>query len=89
MHDVVLELALYWLLGLAGACIALVVASPAAVTRIIVVDLLTTILIGALIVHASAERSPHFVAAAVVLSLLSFAVTLAATRFLGWGSIYR
>ncbi len=56
--------------------------------RILALDTLTLILVALLVLFVDAFRTPHFLDAALVLSLLAFLGTLAAARYHGERKIF-
>lgn len=89
LHDVVFHGAAIWMTVLAGACIAMIVRDASALVRIAVLDLLTVIVIGLMIIYAVAQGKEYLLDVALALGVLSFLATLAAARFHGRGSLFR
>lgn len=89
LHDVVFHGAAIWMTGLAGACIAMIVRQPSALVRIAVLDLLTVIVIGLMLVFSTQRGTEYLLDVALALAILSFLATLAAARFHGRGSLFR
>ncbi len=56
--------------------------------RILALDTLTLILVALLVLFVGAFRTPYFLDAALVLSLLAFLGTLAAARYYGERNIF-
>ncbi|MDP9355264.1 MAG: monovalent cation/H+ antiporter complex subunit F [Chloroflexota bacterium] len=81
MHETVFYLAAFWMTGLLGISVVLVIRARSAMVRILALDMLTLILIALLILYADARRSPYYLDAALVLALLSFVASLAAARY--------
>lgn len=81
MHETVFYLATFWMTGLLGISVVLVIRARSAMVRILSLDMLTLILIALLILYADARRSPYYLDAALVLALLSFVASLAAARY--------
>lgn len=89
LHDVVFHGAAIWMTVLAGACIAMIVGQPSALVRIAVLDLLTVIVIGLMLVYSTQRGTEYLLDVALALAILSFLATLAAARFHGRGSLFR
>ena len=88
MHGTVVQLAAIWLIGLVVVCGALIVRTRSGAVRILLVDLVTMLLVGLLVLRAGADRAVHYIDVALVVALLSFVGTLAAARFLGRGRLF-
>jgi len=88
MHQAVFYVAALWLTGLVIACALRVLSAPSTASRILALDTLVLILIGLLVLWSDAEGVAYFLDAALVLSVLAFAATLAAARFHGDGRIF-
>lgn len=88
MHEAFFYIAAVWLSGLVIACAVRVLSARSTATRILAVDTLVLILVGLLVLWSDAEGVPYFLDAALVLSMLSFAATLAVARFRGEGRIF-
>lgn len=89
LHEVVFHGAAIWMTILAGACIGMIVRETSALVRIAVLDLLTVIVIGLLLVYSTAQGDEYLLDVALALAVLSFLATLAAARFHGRGSLFR
>ncbi len=81
MHETVFYLAAVWMTGLLGVSLVVVIRARSAMVRILGLDTLTLILVALLILYADANRAPFYLDAALVLALLSFVATLAASRY--------
>ncbi|MDQ3435455.1 MAG: monovalent cation/H+ antiporter complex subunit F [Actinomycetota bacterium] len=88
MHQAVFYVAALWLTGLVIACALRVLSARSTASRILALDTLVLILIGLLVLWSDAEGVAYFLDAALVLSVLAFAATLAAARFHGDGRIF-
>jgi multicomponent Na+:H+ antiporter subunit F len=88
MHEPVFYIAAIWLSGLVIVCALTVLRARSTASRILALDTLVLILIGLLVLWSDAEGVPYFLDAALVLSVLGFAGTLAAARFHGEGRIF-
>ncbi len=89
MHPIVLNIAFIWIALLTGACIAQVIRASTLLNRLLALDTLSMILVGFLTLYAIRERSPYYMDAALLLSLISFAATLAAARYYGERKLFR
>ena len=65
-----------------------VIRIPSTAGRILALDTLTLILVALLVLFVDAFRTPYFLDAALVLSLLAFLGTLAASRYHGERKIF-
>lgn len=81
MHQAVFYLAVVWMSMLLALAVVRVIRVRSALARILGLDMAVLILVGLLVLFSGASDVPHFLDAAVALALLSFAATLAATRF--------
>ena len=81
MHALVYDIALLWLAGLLAASVGLVARRASSAERILALDTLVLVLIGLLAMFAVDRREGYYLDAALVLALVSFVATLAATRY--------
>ncbi len=88
MHELVFYAAALWLTVLVLACAVLVLRARSTASRILALDTLVLLLVGLLVLWSDAEGVSFFLDAALVLSLLAFAATLAAARFHAEGRIF-
>lgn len=88
MHDLVFHLCAAWLIALVVICVVRAATTASLATRVLLVDLLTLILAGVLLLNSVDREVVHFADAALILVLLSFAATLAASRFLRRGKVF-
>lgn len=88
MSDLVLDIGLLWLLGLLGACAVRVVVAPSTAARILALDTLVLVLIGALVLRSLDEGVTYFLDAALILAVLGFVATVASARFYGQGRLF-
>ncbi len=88
MHELVFYVAALWLSALVIACAVLVLRARSTTSRVLALDTLVLILVGLLVLWSDAEGVSYFLDAALVLSLLAFAGTLAVARFHGEGRIF-
>ncbi|HKH10140.1 MAG TPA: monovalent cation/H+ antiporter complex subunit F [Rubrobacter sp.] len=88
MHEVVFYLAFAWMTVLLVVGVAAVIRLRSTASRILALDMTTLILVALLILYADANRSPYYLDAALILSLLAFLATLALTRYHGERRIF-
>ena len=81
MHEVVFYLAFAWMTVLLVVGVAAVIRLRSTASRILALDMTTLILVALLDLYADANRSPYFLDAALILSLLAFLATLALARY--------
>ena len=89
IHDVVFHAGSIWLTLLAGFCIANIARRQTVLVRILLLDLLTSVIIGLMLLAAATQGVPYLLDVALGLAVLSFLGTLAAARFHGRGSLFR
>ncbi|MBD0329850.1 MAG: MrpF/PhaF family protein [Thermoleophilia bacterium] len=83
MHELVFYGAALWMTVLLVVSVGVVVRAGSALSRILALDMLILILVALLVLFAAATRTPYYLDAAVVLSLLAVVTTLAAVRYHG------
>ena len=83
MHEVVFYAAFVWMTVLLVVSTAAVTRLRSTASRILALDMLTLILVALLVLYADANRTPYYLDAALVLSLLAFVATLALSRYHG------
>lgn len=88
MHEIVFYLAAAWLTVLIAVGVVAVIAITSTAGRIMALDTLTLILVALLVLYGAANSSPYYVDAALILALLAFVGTLAATRYYGERRIF-
>ena len=88
MHEIVFYLAFAWMTVLLVTSAAAVIRPRSTASRILALDTLTLILVALLVLYAEANRSPYYMDAAVVLSLLAFMATLILARYHGERRIF-
>ena len=81
MHEAVFYAAVLWMTGLLGVSVFLVVRARSSLSRILALDMLILILIAELVLFSAATRSSYYLDAALALSLLALAATIAASRY--------
>ncbi len=88
MLAVTFYLAFAWMTVLLGVGLVAVARLRTTTSRILALDTLTLILVALLVLYGGAQRSPYYLDAALVLSLLAFLGTLAAARYHGERKIF-
>ena len=88
MHEIVFYAAFVWITVLLVVSAAAVVGLRSTARRILALDMLTLILVALLVLYSESQRSPYFMDAALVLSLLAFVATLALGRYHGERRIF-
>ena len=88
LHEIVFYLAFAWMTVLLVVGVAAVIRLRSTASRILALDMTTLILVALLILYADANRSPYYLDAALILSLLAFLATLALARYHGERRIF-
>ncbi len=88
MHEIVFYAAFVWITVLLVVSAAAVVRLRSTARRILALDMLTLILVALLVLYSESQRSPYYMDAALVLSLLAFVATLALGRYHGERRIF-
>ena len=88
MHEIVFYVAFVWMTVLLVVSVTAVIRLRSTAERILALDMLTLILVALLVLYANSERSPYYLDAALVLSLLAFVATLALGRYHGERRIF-
>ncbi len=88
LHELVFYLAFVWMTVLLVVSVAAVIRLRSTAGRILALDTLTLILVALLVLYADANRTPHYLDAALILALLAFIGTLAAARYHGERRIF-
>ncbi len=83
MHEIVFYFAFAWMTVLLVISAAAVIRLRSTASRILALDMLTLILVALLVLYAEAQRTPYYLDAALILSLLAFLATLALSRYHG------
>jgi len=81
MQDFILTAAVVWTFLLMAIVVIGLLKTPHPLTRILMLDFITLILIAILILYAIREGRPFYLDAALVLAALSFISTTAAARY--------
>jgi multicomponent Na+:H+ antiporter subunit F len=88
LHEIVFYVAFVWMTILLVVSAAAVVLLRSTARRILALDMLTLILVALLVLYSESQRSPYYMDAALVLSLLAFVSTLALGRYYGERRIF-
>jgi multisubunit Na+/H+ antiporter MnhF subunit len=88
LHEIVFYLAAAWMTLLLVVSVAAIIFLRSTAGRILALDMTTLILVALLVLYADANRSPYYLDAALVLSLLAFVATLALARYYGERRIF-
>jgi multisubunit Na+/H+ antiporter MnhF subunit len=88
MHETVFYLATAWMAGLLSISVILVVRESSALVRVLALDMATLLLVAFLVLYADSRQVSYYLDAALVLALLSFISTVAATRYHSEGKIF-
>jgi multisubunit Na+/H+ antiporter MnhF subunit len=88
LHEIVFYVAFTWMTVLLVIGVAAVIRLRSTAGRILALDTVTLILVALLVLYAEANRSSYYMDAALVLSLLAFAATLALARYHGEKKIF-
>jgi multicomponent Na+:H+ antiporter subunit F len=88
IHEIVFLAAVGWMCVLLGVSAVLVLRAPDAPSRILALDMLVLVLVGVLVLYSGAEEASYWLDAALLLSLLAFIATIAASRYYARGRIF-
>jgi len=88
LHEIVFYAAFAWMTVLLVISVAAVIRLRSTAGRILALDTVTLILVALLVLYADANRSSYYMDAALVLSLLAFAATLALACYHGERKIF-
>jgi multisubunit Na+/H+ antiporter MnhF subunit len=88
LHDIVFYGAFAWMTVLLVIGVTAVIRLRSTAGRILALDTVTLILVALLVLYSDANRSSYYMDAALVLSLLAFAATLALARYHGERKIF-
>jgi multisubunit Na+/H+ antiporter MnhF subunit len=77
----ILAVAVAWTFVLLAVLVVALLRTPYPLTRILMLDSATLMLIAVLILYANRESEPYYLDAALVLAALSFVSTVAAARY--------
>lgn len=88
MHELVFYAATAWMTVLLSVGVVALIGISSTAGRILALDMLTLILAVLLVLYGDAERTPYYLDAALILALLAFIGTLAASRYFGERKIF-
>jgi multisubunit Na+/H+ antiporter MnhF subunit len=88
LHEIVFYLAFAWMTVLLVVSVAAVIRLRSTAGRILALDTVTLVLVALLVLYADANRSPYYMDAALVLSLLAFIATLVLARYHGERKVF-
>jgi multicomponent Na+:H+ antiporter subunit F len=88
LHEIVFYVAFVWMTVLLVVSVTAVIRLRSTAGRILALDTLTLILVALLVLYAAATRSPYYMDAALVLSLLAFMATLVLARYHGERKVF-
>jgi len=88
VHETVFYIATVWMVGLLSACLVIMVRSRSAMVRVLALDTVTIMLIALLALYSDSRGVPYYLDAALVLALLSFVATIAASRYHSEGKVF-
>lgn len=88
MGDVVFYVAMIWMTCLLLTAAVTVIRARTALARILALDALTLVLTALLILYSTTTETSYYLDAALLLALLSFLSTVAATRYYSEGRIF-
>ena len=88
MHDVVFYAAAAWMTVLLAVTVIMVITADTTAGRILALDMVTLILVSLLVLYGTAERTPYYLDTALVLALLAFLGSVAASRYYGERTLF-
>jgi multicomponent Na+:H+ antiporter subunit F len=88
LHEITFYLAAAWMTVLLVVSVLAVIRLRATAGRILALDTLTLVLVALLVLFTDAFRTPHYLDAALILSVLAFVATVAAARYHGERKIF-
>ena len=88
MHEIIFYLTFAWMSVLLVVSVAAVIRLRSTAGRLLALDMTTLMLVALLVLYADANRSPYYLDAALILSLLAFLATLALARYHGERRIF-
>lgn len=88
IHEVVFFGAVVWMTVLLGAGVVLAIRAKEAPRRILALDMITLILVAALVLFGQFEGNGLYLDAALLLAILSFVATVAAARYHAEGKVF-
>jgi multicomponent Na+:H+ antiporter subunit F len=88
VFQIILQMVLFLMVLMLIPAAYRLIRGPRIADRMLAIDLITTILLGIIVLLAVIERQTLLVDVALALSLLSFVATLALSRFVGEGRVF-
>lgn len=88
MSDVVFYVALIWMTCLLLTAAVTVIRARTTLVRILALDALSLVLTALLVLYSTTTETSYYLDAALMLALLSFLSTLAASRYYSVGRIF-
>lgn len=88
MHDLFFYVAMAWMTGLLAVGVVSLIGISSTSGRILALDMVVLILAALLVLYGGARDTPYYVDTALILALLAFIGTLAATRYYGERKIF-
>ncbi len=88
MHETVFYIAAAWMAVLLSTAVVIMVQSRSAMVRVLALDTVTLLLIALLVLYSDSRGVSYYLDAALVLAMLSFVSTIAASRYHSDGKIF-
>ena len=88
MSEIIFYVATVWMTILLLTALVMVIRARTAMTRILALDALSLVLVALLILYSTTTETSYYLDAAIMLALLSFLSTLAASRYYSEGRIF-
>jgi multicomponent Na+:H+ antiporter subunit F len=88
LHEITFYLAVGWMTILLVVSLLAVIRLSSTAARILALDTITLILVALLVLYTDANRTAHYLDAALILALLAFVATVAAARYHGERKIF-
>lgn len=88
MSDIVFYAAMVWMIVLLIIAVIMVIRAPTALSRVLAVDALSLVSAALLVLYSTTTESSFYLDAALVLSLLSFLSTIAASSYYSQGHLF-
>jgi multicomponent Na+:H+ antiporter subunit F len=88
MSDIIFYVGTIWMTILLITALTMVIRARTAMTRILALDALSLVLVALLVLYSTTTETSYYLDAAILLALLSFLSTLAASRYYSEGRIF-
>ncbi len=88
MQELLFYAAVLWMSVLLVAGVFSVLRAGSAPSRILALDMLVLVVVALLALFSSSQRASYFLDAGLILAMLSFVSTLAASRYHGEGRLF-